>query len=215
LAEAKSSYSCEGLSSDSRFQSEALNTRLARERTWTKKFSSTVQCEEIFQELELDQFLPRLEEDPTYIHTLRLEMPRYKKDANKMVQDMVLKKAQLQSKDLVMGGEFSRLLEEQNSSVEWRSLIHSLPRGLLGFAARLTTNSLPSPDNLARWKKLVTPRCPLCDKVPCTLFHLLSNCRVSLDQGRYDYRHDSVLAFLYSVVRRARNESIVISRAPG
>ena len=43
---------------------EALNTRLARERTWTKKSSTTVQCEEIFQELELDQFLPRLEEDP-------------------------------------------------------------------------------------------------------------------------------------------------------
>ena len=136
-----------------------------------------------------------------------VEVPRYKKEATKRICDMVLEKAQEQSRDLVMGGEFVRLLEEQESNVEWRSLIHSLPSGLLGFAARLTTNSLPSPDNLARWKKLVTPRCPLCDKVPCTLFHLLSNCRVSLDQGRYDYRHDSVLAYLYSMVRRARSES--------
>ena len=76
---------------------EALQTRLDREGKWTRKSSTTIQCEEIFQELELDQFLPRLEEDPNYIHTIRVEMPRYKKDANKKVQDTVLEKAQEQS----------------------------------------------------------------------------------------------------------------------
>ena len=66
------------------------------------------------------------------MHTIRVEVPRYKKEATKRIRDMVLEKAQEQSRDLVMGGEFARLLEEQESNVEWRSLIHSLPRGLLG-----------------------------------------------------------------------------------
>ena len=160
----------------------------------------------MFQELELEQFLPRLEQDPNYIHTIIMELPGFKKLGQSKIREEVLESAQAQARDLVMGGKFARMLEEQECNVEWRSLIHSLPRGLLGFAARMTTNSLPSPDNLARWKKVVISRSPLCEKVPCTLFHLLSNCPVSLQQGRYDYRHDSVLSYLYSVVRKARSD---------
>ena len=51
---------------------------------------------------------------------------------------------------------------------------------------------------MARWRKVVSPRCPLCDKVSCTLFHLLNNCPTSLQQGRYDYQNDSILNYLYS-----------------
>ena len=175
-----------------------------------KKSSTIMECEEVFQQLELEQHLPLMEDNPQYCTTMRVEMRKHKQEAKKIVQDKVLEASQEQARELVLQGEFARLLEEQECNTDWQSMIHCLPRGLLAFAARATSNSLPSPDNLARWKKLVSPKCPLCDKVPCTLFHLLSNCQTSLQQGRYDYRHDSILSYLYSIVRKARREKMEV-----
>ena len=43
-------------------------------------------------------------------------------------------------------------------------------------------------------------RCPFCGNIQ-TLLHVLSNCTVALDQGRYTWRHDSVLSTIISCVR--------------
>ena len=189
---------------------EALQSRMAREGSWTNKSSTIMECEEVFQELELEQHLPLMAANPRYCTTLRVEMTKFKMQAKKVVQEKVLEASQEQARKMVLQGEFARLLEEQQSNVDWQSTMYSLPRGVLAFAARSTSNSLPSPDNLARWKKIVSPRCPLCDKVPCTLFHLLSNCSTSLQQGRYDYRHDSILNYLYSIMRKMRREQVEV-----
>ena len=165
---------------------EAIKNRLARKQQWTNKFSTTVECQEMFESLDLDQYPPRLQDNPGHVTTIRLEMPTFKAAANVLVKGKVLEASQTQSKELVLQGEFARLLEEEKSCIDWQGLIHSLPRGLLSFAARLTSNTLASPDNLARWRKVVDPRCQLCDHSPCTLFHLLSNCPTALQQGRYD-----------------------------
>ena len=100
--------------------------------------------------------------------------------------------------------------EEQQRNMDWQSMMKCLPRAVLAFAARATSNSLPSPDNIARWRKVVSPRCPLCDMVPRTLSHLLSNCPTSLQQGRYDYRHDGILNYLYSIMRKIRKEQVEV-----
>ena len=189
---------------------EAIKNRLARERQWTNKSSTTVECQEMFETLDLDQYPPRLQDNPGHVTTIRLEMPVFKAAANVLVKAKVLEASQTQSRELVLQGEFARLLEEEKSCIDWQGLIHSLPRGLLSFAARLTSNTLASPDNLARWRKVVDPRCKLCDHSPCTLFHLLSDCPTALKQGRYDYRHDSVLAYLYSVVRRMKSAQVEV-----
>ena len=76
------------------------------------------------------------------------------------------------------------------------SLIYFVPRGVMAFAARSATNSLASPDNLARWKKIVHPKCPLCQIPPCTLGHLLSNCQQALT--RYEWRHNNIVKYLHS-----------------
>ena len=164
----------------------------------------------MFESLDLDQFPPRLQDNPGHVPTIRLEMPAFKAAAKKLIQSKVLEASQAQAEELVFQGEFARLLVEEESCIDWQGLIHSLPRGLLSFAARLTSNTLASPDNLARWRKIVDPRCQLCDHSPCTLFHLLSNCPKALEQGRYDYRHDSVLSFLYSVVRRMKGDKVEV-----
>ena len=66
----------------------------------------------------------------------------------------------------------------------------------MAFAARSATNSLASPDNLARWKKIDNPKCPLCSITPCTLGHLLSNCQQALN--RYEWRHNNIVKHLHS-----------------
>ena len=132
---------------------------MEREQAWTKQSSTIVACEDIFQQLELDQHLSVLESNPSHISTIRKELPGYKKRAKKVIQDKVLEASQEQARELVHQGEFARLLEVQENNVEWQSLIYSLPRGLLGWAGRATSNSLPTPDNLAKGriqKKLTT-----------------------------------------------------------
>jgi len=51
---------------------------------------------------------------------------------------------------------------------------------------------LPSPANLSRWGLIDDPKCSLCDKTG-TLEHVLSSCSTSLTDGRYRWRHDTVL----------------------
>ena len=86
------------------------------------------------------------------------------------------------------------LLAEEEASVPWQSLIYAVPKGVMYWAARASTNCLASPDNLARWKKIVDAKCPLCSITPCTLGHLLSNCKEALD--RYEWRHNNIVHFL-------------------
>ena len=83
-----------------------------------------------------------------------------------------------------------------HSDLSWRRLIHGLDDGELQFNLRAISNTLPTPDNLRRWgQNEVDPACPLCGR-PATLRHILNSCSVALHQGRYTWRHDSVLEVL-------------------
>ncbi|XP_071145089.1 uncharacterized protein [Mytilus edulis] len=52
---------------------------------------------------------------------------------------------------------------------------------------------LPSPSNLYTWGLIEDPTCTLCKDKPASLQHVLSACPVALKDGRYTWRHDSVL----------------------
>ena len=75
----------------------------------------------------------------------------------------------------------------------------NIPQGVLKFAMNAGLNTLPTLDNLRRWGKRVNDRCPFCGNVQ-TLLHVLSNCSVSLDQGRYTWRHNSVLRSIIEII---------------
>ena len=54
---------------------------------------------------------------------------------------------------------------------------------------------MPTRDNLRRWGvRHVDLKCKLCDRIAPTLRHDFASCPVALSQGRYTWRHDSVLA---------------------
>ena len=62
---------------------------------------------------------------------------------------------------LVMQGDFIKILNEEDEDITWKSIIYSVPRGVLSFACRSKTNSLAINDNLLRWGKKTTSWCHL------------------------------------------------------
>ena len=92
----------------------------------------------------------------------------------------------------------------------WQSFKYSLPKGVLGWAARAATNSLATPDNLFRWGKRVDSSCKLCQSPKCTLFHIISNCKVALEGNRYDYRHDSILNYMAQHIKPSENIEVYL-----
>ena len=99
-----------------------------------------------------------------------------------------------------MQGDHIVLLMEKGSCITWRSYLWDIPRGVLKSAINAGLNTLPSLDNLKRWGKRVSDRCSFCGNTQ-TLLHVLSNCRVALEQGRYTWRHDSVLSNIVALIQ--------------
>ena len=83
-----------------------------------------------------------------------------------------------------------------------------IPQGVLKFAINAGMVTLPSFDNLKRWGKRVSDRCPFCGNIQ-TLAHILSNCSISLDQGRYTWRHDLILKYIHSSLDNSKFQSYV------
>ena len=66
----------------------------------------------------------------------------------------------------------------------------------LRFALQATTDTAPAATNLHRWgNQEIDTACKLCGR-PATLGHTLNACSSALLQGRYTWRHNSVLSAL-------------------
>ena len=109
----------------------------------------------------------------------------------------------------VMQGDYMALIMEEKDCITWKSFLWDIPQGVLKFAINAGINTLPTLDNLRRWGKRVNDRCPLCGNIQ-TLLHVLSNCSISLDQGRYTWRHNSVLLSIVTTVRDNLQEGFAL-----
>ena len=70
----------------------------------------------------------------------------------------------------------------------------AMPANLTSFCLASTYDTLPSPTNLKRWRITTEAMCTLCSKDVCITAHILGACMVALQQqGRYTFRHDTVL----------------------
>ena len=78
----------------------------------------------------------------------------------------------------------------------WPNLISGPGPKLLSFVLNSMINSVRTPDMLKLWGYKSTADCPLCQAPICTLHHELVGCKVACDQGRYSWRHDSVLCHI-------------------
>ena len=141
---------------------------------------------------EEEYFMPTPENTITFAQTVRVEKPKIMKVAKKKVAAMFQVKSTEAAAKLGFQGQMLTLPAEEEQDIFWKSSIHWVPRGVMAWTVRAGTNTLATPDNLARWGRPVDTRCSMvgCD-VTCTLGHLFSSCAKSLD--RYKFRHDSVL----------------------
>ena len=77
--------------------------------------------------------------------------------------------------------------------LSWSNLIYGPGPRVISFLLNAQINSVRTPDMLKLWGYIESAVCKLCGAPQCTLHHLLVNCDFALNQGRYRWRHDSVL----------------------
>ena len=94
---------------------------------------------------------------------------------------------------LMVQRKFKDACDLEDDNKVWHRIIDGLPAGQLSFILRAASDTLPTPLNLKRWKLITDARCDLCEHKNPTSSHNLNGCTVALEQGRYTWRHDSVL----------------------
>ena len=70
-----------------------------------------------------------------------------------------------------------------------------MPRNIFNFSIKYLNNTLPTRKNLCKWSISQSSACSFCLQSE-TLQHVVSSCNWYLENGRYTWRHNSVLLFL-------------------
>ena len=99
---------------------------------------------------------------------------------------------------LQVQSKFKDIVTLESDCPVWNRIISGIPSRQMPFVLCAGSDTLPMPLNLARWKIQSNPRCPLCSVRNPTTLHILNGCVSALNQGRYTWRHDSVLSCIAS-----------------
>ena len=91
----------------------------------------------------------------------------------------------------------------RSEDLKWNKILYGYSPRLLKFLINARANTLPSPDNLVRWKargKCNQFHCGLCLKPKATLNHILAGCKWVFNRGRipgvedrYTWRYNVIL----------------------
>ena len=110
---------------------------------------------------------------------------------------------------LVLQGDFINLLIEEKSNVTWKSISNNIPKGVLSFALKASVNGLNTPDNLKRWGARKLDKCTICGNYG-NLEHILNWCTIGLNQGRFKWRHDSVLHYMAAHISKNKPVDVTV-----
>ena len=101
-------------------------------------------------------------------------------------------------------------LEMQSRWVAWRDVVIAMDLSwnnmfkfgdsLIGFALSVVYGTVITPSLKSKWDENEEGNCKLCVNNRGTIQHILSGCPVSLQQGRYTWRHNKVLKQIYDQV---------------
>ena len=103
-------------------------------------------------------------------------------------------------KTLVKQGKFLELTKMELMDATWKSYIFNLPKGTMKWLLNSSIDTLPNKTNLRKWGKITNDKCWCTGRQ--TLNHILNGCRRSLEQGRYTWRHDSLLNYISNCLDR-------------
>ena len=130
--------------------------------------------------------------------------PKRSHEYRKLLSSLVLESdesnLEVKAVQLSLQGQWTRWCNFVRFDLSWKTLL-AMPQPLISFCIGATYDTLPSPSNLHRWKISTEKFCFLCGKSICTTAHILGACKTALDQGRFTFRHDSVLSVLLSFIK--------------
>ncbi len=179
------SYTQLSLSPDPNVRS-TLDFKVQLSSTYKHKLESTALAHKIVSPiLQASSYLPTPAKQ--YSHAKRLIKKQLTENLTSSHNDKI--------QTLLTQGSFLKLLHLEKTDASWKSFIYSLPKGVMSFVIRSHIDCLPSLAALKRMKKRTTTHCPHC-KNHETLHHILNCCSAFLHQGRYTWRHNSVLKHL-------------------
>ena len=150
----------------------------------------------------------------TSSHTnIQYDMYRNTKEVIKAIHDE--HEDRLKTHLISQGSFFSNIIDNSLSKVNsvWSLAQRNLPKNIFNFTIRYINNSLSTRKNLVKWGMSPTSDCSFC-LLPETLLHVVSGCNTYLVQGRYTWRHDSILNFLASSFQSV-GDSIIYADLPG
>ena len=119
----------------------------------------------------------------------------------------------LQNNLISQGSFFSNIIKNSTLAFNslWSSVQSKLPKGIFNFTVRYINNSLPTRKNLVKWGLSSSPDCSFCS-CPCpeSLLHVISGCKAYLDEGRFTWRHNSVLNFITSSLLNVERSKLYV-----
>ena len=106
---------------------------------------------------------------------------------------------------------FSSTMKHLTSSLNslWSSVQSKLPRNIFNFTIKYINNTLPTRKNLLKWGISSTSECSFCFK-PESLLHVIAGCKTYLCEGRFTWRHDSVLSLIASTIQSAKFSDLYV-----
>ena len=96
----------------------------------------------------------------------------------------------------VSQGQWADLLDLKAKETSFKSLLNGLSEATFRWLHKASTDTLPCGSYLKRINRITDNACHLCGHKPESLKHVLNSCQFSLRNGRYGWRHDSVLQYL-------------------
>jgi hypothetical protein len=175
----------------------ALNCKVNRESQFTRKKSVTVTAEIDYQQaLRLNTVGG---DRPMFGDLWDREERELNTDISEHVKLSTTIRTEKEFVDkintLVKQGDLLRLAESEKWDAIWKSFVFDMKKGTMKFLLNSITNTLPTGNNLLQWGKSTTDHCKQCNGRETTC-HVLANCSVSLDQGRYTWRHNNVIKYI-------------------
>ena len=89
----------------------------------------------------------------------------------------------------------------------WTKVHCNMPRNIFNFIVKYINNTLPTKKNLCKWSLSPTSACSFCFQSE-TLQHVVPSCKSYLQDGRYTWRHNSVLLHLAKTLSSVVNSTL-------
>ena len=123
------------------------------------------------------------------------------RDAIKSIRNKSIEKVstQLTTPKLVISSIWLHAVDQLTKY--WFKTVTNLPSGIYNFVMRYLSNTSSNATNMFKWNVTSTNTCVLCNNAQ-TLGHIIAGCTISLQEKRYNWRHDSILSNIMSLIPR-------------